>query len=115
VSGASITDKKPTGRNQQTITKEDIMSGHISQPQLTDEGITFTVRVDSVNRDCLITKDALSKLSGLKNIDALDANTMETFHAYEAAIYGVARRLVAARVPGTPLRMNADTFITKVA
>jgi hypothetical protein len=92
------------------------MSDYIPQPRMTTEGITFTVRVDSVNRECLITKEALGKLSGLKSIDTSDdADTMDTFHAYEATICGVARRLVAARVPGTPLRINPNTFVGKAA
>jgi hypothetical protein len=77
------------------------------QPQLIEDGIAFTVRVDSVNRDCVISKEALSKLSQLRS-GALDP--METFLAFEAAINGVARRMVSANVPGTPLQLGPNSF-----
>jgi hypothetical protein len=86
------------------------MSHHTPQPHLTDAGVVFTVRVDSLNRECLITEEALHKLSALKIIDVADANPMDIFHAFEGTINGVARRLVAARVPGTPLTMRPSTF-----
>ncbi len=81
-----------------------------TDPRLTENGVLFTVRVDSQNRECVILKEALEKLSALKSIDAADADTMEVFHAFEATINGVARRLISARVPGIPLVMNANTF-----
>jgi hypothetical protein len=88
------------------------MSHYTPQPLLTSEGVVFTVRVDSLNRECLITEEALHKLSALKAIDSADANTMDIFHAFEDTINGVARRLVAARVPGTPLTMRSNTFFS---
>jgi hypothetical protein len=86
------------------------MSHYTPQPLLTHEGVVFTVRVDSLDRECLISKEALHKLSELKAIDVSDAGTMDIFHAFENTINGVARRLVAARVPGTPLMMRPHTF-----
>lgn len=80
------------------------------EPLLTSEGVAFTVRVDSLDRACLITKDALQELSRLKAKDSPQASMMDVFHAFEATINGVARRLVFARVPGTPLRLGANTF-----
>lgn len=77
------------------------------QPQITDNGITFSVRVDSVKRDCVISTAALSKLSQLK--DGI-SDPMDTFRAFEATINGVARRMVAANVPGTPLQLGPDSF-----
>lgn len=68
------------------------------------------VFVDSVGHKCVVTRDALHKLSELKSIDDADADMMDLFHAYEAMIGGVARRLVAARVPGNPLVMSPATF-----
>lgn len=81
-----------------------------SQPLLTGEGVAFTVRVDSLDRTCLITNDALQELSRLKAKDSPQASMMDVFHAFEATINGVARRLVFAKVPGTPLRLGANTF-----
>jgi hypothetical protein len=86
------------------------MSHYIPQPLLTDEGVVFTVRVDSLNRECLITEEALHQLSPFKNIDSADTDTMDIFHAFEDSINGVARRLVAARVPGVPLKMTSTTL-----
>jgi len=86
------------------------MSHYTPQPLLTRDGVVFTVRVDSLDRECLVTIDALDKLSALKNIDVVDADAMDIFHAFENTINGVARRLVAAQVPGTPLMMRQSTF-----
>ncbi len=83
------------------------MTDHIAQPQLTKNGVAFTVRVDSVNRDCLISCEALAKLSRLRTGTS---DPMETFLAFEATINGVARRMVTARVPGTPLLLGPDSF-----
>ena len=80
------------------------------QPLLTGEGVAFTVRVDSLDRACLITKDALQELSRLKANDSPQASMMDVFHAFEATIKGVARRLVFAKVPGTPLTLGVNTF-----
>ena len=77
------------------------------QPQMTDSGVTFTVRVDSVNRDCVISTEALAKLSRLR---PGVSDPMETFRAFEATINGVARRMVTARVPGSPLKLGPDSF-----
>jgi Protein of unknown function (DUF1488) len=86
------------------------MSQFAPKPQLTAEGVVFTVRVDSLNRECLVTKEALQKLSELKSTDVAHAGTMAIFHSFEDAINGVARRLVFAGVQGTPLVMRPNTF-----
>lgn len=86
------------------------MSHYTQQPLPTAEGVVFTVRVDSLPRECLITDEALDKLSAHKNMDFAGAGKMDIFHAFEDTINGVARRLVAARVPGTPLMMRSSTF-----
>lgn len=83
------------------------MTDHIAEPHLTKDGVAFTVRVESVNRDCLISREALAKLSSLRNGIS---DPMETFRAFEATINGVARRMVTARVPGTPLLLGPDSF-----
>lgn len=88
------------------------MSQYTPQPLPTSEGVVFTVCVDSLNRECLITDEALDRLSVHKNIDFADAGKMDVFHAFEDTINGVARRLVAARVPGTPLMMRSTTFFS---
>ncbi|MGH8807105.1 MAG: DUF1488 family protein [Noviherbaspirillum sp.] len=83
------------------------MTHSVAQPKMTENGIAFTVRVDSINRDCLISMDALSKLSQLRSGVS---DPMETFRAFEATINGVARRMVTANVPGTPLQLGPRSF-----
>jgi hypothetical protein len=83
------------------------MTQATAQPQITEHGIAFTVRVDSVNRDCVISQEALSKLSQLRSGIS---DPMETFHAFEATIHGTARRMVAANVQGTPLQLGPNSF-----
>ncbi|OWW18236.1 DUF1488 family protein [Noviherbaspirillum denitrificans] len=78
-------------------------------PHLSDDGIAFTVVVDSVARECLITLQALVTLSSFKSEDT-DNDMMEIFHAYEPNINGVARRLAAAGVAGNPLVLRPETF-----
>ena len=85
------------------------MSDAMKQPSLSEEGITFTVVVDSIKRECLITPQALYKLSAFKGEDG-DTDIMGIFYAFEANISGVARRLVAAGVEGVPLVMRPETF-----
>jgi hypothetical protein len=83
----------------------------LSQPHVTSEGIAFTVCVDYVNHECLITEDALKKLSVLGNAAGSEIDSMKIFRAYEAKINGIARRLVAAGVQGTPLRLTANSLV----
>ena len=86
------------------------MTPHPFPPSLSEEGVTFMVCVDTVERQCVVTHAALHKLSELKSIDDNDADMLEIFHAFEATISGVARRLVGARVAGNPLVMQPATF-----
>jgi hypothetical protein len=88
-------------------TKELQMTQTTEQPRLTERGIVFTVRVDSVNRECEISKESLTKLSALRSGSE---EPMETFRAFEATINGVARRMVAANVQGTPLQLKPESF-----
>lgn len=78
-----------------------------TDPSLTSAGIGFTVRVDSVDRDCFISNEALAKLG---EFNSTDINPMVTFMAFEATINGVARRLIQANVAGTPLLLGPNTF-----
>jgi len=78
-----------------------------TEPRLTTDGVVFTVSVDFVKRECMISAEALSKLSRFQNGVA---DPMETFRAFEATINGVARRMVAANVKGTPMRLGPDSF-----
>jgi len=79
----------------------------ISTAMLTENGVAFTVSVDFVKRDCVISRDALAKLSQLQ---AGMVDLMETFRAFETKINGVARRMVVANVKGTPLQIGPLSF-----
>lgn len=83
------------------------MSTCDTTPYLTADGIAFTVIVDYQQRACMISRDVLTKLSQStnKNLDLL-----ATFYAYQANISGVARRLAAAGVQGTPLSLSIRNF-----
>jgi len=74
------------------------------------DGVAFTVTVETIDRQCVVTRDAIHALSNLKNVDNDDAEMMNLFQAYETTINGVARRLVSAGVTGSPLIMRAATF-----
>ncbi|HEY4540954.1 MAG TPA: DUF1488 family protein [Noviherbaspirillum sp.] len=84
------------------------MAHTIAAPALTGNGVAFTVMTtDFVKRDCLITKEALDAISPNR---AGEHAAVEVFQAYEAKICGVARRLIAANVPGTPLTLGPQSF-----
>lgn len=82
-----------------------------TQVHQTSEGVAFTVQVEYVEHECLITEDALKKLSALGKSDGAEVDSLAIFEAYEAKINGIARRLVAAGVKGSPLRVNAASLI----
>lgn len=77
-------------------------------PAVLDGGVVFTVvALDFSKHQCIISKEALLALARLKNGDF---GPMEIFEANEAKIRGVARRLIAARVQGSPLQIEAHSF-----
>jgi hypothetical protein len=79
-----------------------------AEPILTSDGVAFTVvTADFVKRDCVVSNEALAQLTSLAS-GTIDP--MATFHVYEAKIHGVARRLVNANVPGSPLRLGPQSF-----
>jgi hypothetical protein len=71
-------------------------------------GVAFTVTtLDFSRHPCIISAEALLSLAKLKS---RNFGTLEIFHANEARIRGVARRMIAARVKGSPLRIEAHSF-----
>ncbi len=80
-----------------------------NNPIVSQEGVSFTVTVDFIKHDCLITTQALHKLCAVRRDDA-DEDILEIFKAFEARINGVARRLLAAGVAGSPLTLRPETF-----
>lgn len=85
------------------------MNQPFSSPRLSPDGVAFTVVVDYAKRDCLITTQALCKLRALDGNDP-NADIMGIFKDFEANIHGVARRLAAAGVSGSPLILRPETF-----
>jgi hypothetical protein len=86
------------------------MSHSTAQAHLTQQGVAFMVNVEAVGHQCIVTHEAMHKLSALKSVADTEADMLTLFHAYEATISGVARRLVAAGVPANPLVMRPATF-----
>lgn len=82
---------------------------HFSErPALIDDDVAFTViTLDFTRHECIISKEALLSLSKQQNSNF---GPMEIFLAFEAKIRGVARRMIAARVKGSPLRLEARSF-----
>ena len=76
-------------------------------PHASEEGVRFTVEVGFSNRECLISRNALSRLSRAKGGQS---DLMAVYRAFEDEIHTVARRLVVAGVAGTPLVLGASCF-----
>jgi hypothetical protein len=79
----------------------------VQEPGLTEEGVRFSVEVDSVERECLILKSALAHLCKLQGFTM---DFMNTYRACEARIHSVARRLAASGGQGAPLILNTACF-----
>lgn len=82
------------------------------EPQSTAYGILFTINVDTVTHQCLISKKALNKLTQLSNIDSSDAEAMDVFKAFEAYICPVAHHLLKTRQPKTTLRLTTSSIMS---
>ena len=83
------------------------MDNSLESPRLMKDGVMFTVTVDYRNYDCMVSQQTLADLcqSGRKKLDLLDA-----YGAYEARIKGVARRLIAAGITGSPILLETKYF-----
>lgn len=82
---------------------------HLSEnPEVVNGGVAFmVVTLDYSRHACIISKEALLSLARLQNGDF---GPMEIFQANEAKIRGVARRMIAAGVKGSPLQIEARSF-----
>jgi hypothetical protein len=81
----------------------------LSQPQLVSNGVAFTASVDFIKHDCVVSTDALTSL------EPGETNPMQTFFTFEANINGIARRLIAAGIPGRPLQLGVQNFMASQA
>lgn len=84
------------------------MNKTATEPQVADGGVKFTVEVGFVDRECLISKSALTHLRRMKGSQQ---DCMEIYRAFEDQIHSVARRLVVAGVSGSPLVLGAAYFV----
>jgi hypothetical protein len=91
------------------ITWRKRMTKAVAEPHVAEEGVAFTVEVGFVDRECLISRNALVHLQRIKGGPLLDL--MEIYRASEEQIHGVARRLVVAGVSGSPLVLGAAYFV----
>lgn len=78
------------------------------EPQVADEGVKFIVEVGFVDRECVISRNALAHLRRLRGGQQ---DFMETYRTFEDQIHSVARRLVVAGVSGSPLVLGAAYFV----
>lgn len=78
------------------------------EPGLTTEGVVFSVEVDSIEREFLILKSALTYLCKLQGFTM---DFMNTYRACEARIHSAARRLASGAPRGGPLVLNTACFV----
>lgn len=78
------------------------------EPRVADEGVIFTVEVGFVDRECLVSRNALAYLRRLKGGES---DVLDTYRAFEEQIHSVARRLVIAGISGSPLVLGAAYFV----
>ncbi len=78
------------------------------EPHVLDEGVAFTVEVGFVDRECLVSRNALAYLARMKGGQD---DILSTYRTFEDQIHSVARRLVVAGVSGTPLVLGAAYFV----
>jgi hypothetical protein len=80
------------------------------KPLTTSEGILFTVELNSKVRQCLISEEALQRLSLLKNIDSAEVSAMEIFQAFEGCIHPLARSLLKASATTGPFHLTRENI-----
>ncbi|MFC5473858.1 DUF1488 family protein [Paraherbaspirillum soli] len=84
-----------------------MMDNVLAAPRLTNAGVLFSVVVEYQQYQCLVPGATLADLSHSKDpkLDLLD-----TYHAFQTKIEGVARRLIGAGVAGKPLLIGSGYF-----
>lgn len=84
------------------------MSRIISEPSINDTGVLFTVDVDFVEHECLVSKNALAYLQRTKGGQTA---FLEIYLTHQNKIHSIARRLIAAGVSESPLVLGAAYFV----
>jgi hypothetical protein len=77
------------------------------EPHVTNDGVSFSVEVGFVRRDCVISKEALAHL---RQMHGFSMDLMNIYGAFEAKINSVARRLVLAGETSSPLVLGPQFF-----
>ena len=83
------------------------MDASLVEPHLTDEGISFMVAVGFVQRECVVSKEALAHL---RQMYGFTMDLMNIYRAFEARITSVARRQVLAGERASPLLLGPQYF-----
>lgn len=84
------------------------MSKTAASPRVAELGIHFSVIAGSMERDCIVSKNALAYLGRGRTGDM---GFMEIYSGFEDKIHAVARRLVAAGESASPLILGAAYFV----
>lgn len=74
------------------------------------DSVIFTINIDAKDRECMISREALNRLSELKNIDSSDADTLELFKAFETFIRPVAQSLFGGKGLHAPLQLTPENM-----
>jgi hypothetical protein len=86
------------------------MTDSADLPQLVSKGVAFRLHVDSRKLECLVSREALESLNGLKDTNS---DPLEVFYAFQPAIDAAARRLAKAGVRDSPLVLGPDALIDR--
>jgi hypothetical protein len=78
------------------------------RPCLVDQGVHFKVTAGLVERDCVVSKNALAYLGRLQG-GLTDG--MSIYAAFEKKIHSVAKRLIVAGESASPLVLGAAYFV----
>lgn len=79
----------------------------IPEPMLTEQGVSFAVTVEQNVHPCVVTSEALHRLS---REHGFSMDEMNTYRAFEAKINSVARSLVFRGARNTPLVIGPHCF-----
>jgi hypothetical protein len=83
------------------------MEATLVEPHLADEGVGFTISVGAIERQCIISKEALDHL---RRTHGFSMSLMNIYGAFEARINSVARRLVLSGESASPLVLGPQVF-----
>jgi hypothetical protein len=84
------------------------MSKTAVHPCLVNQGVQFKVTAGFVERDCIVSKNALVYLG---HAQGNATGFMDIYSSFEDNIHSVARRLVVAGESASPLILGAAYFV----